>query len=424
MKMLRWWMVLLFCGLLVVGGCSCESEEGDSANTVSGDPTASSSGDGVSLQGSDNFVVTSCEETDDGGYAVTINNRLLVRHIEVKGDDVDMPHYQKDAGSRRYDYLEVYGPDAETLLEDIEQAVLAVADDNEIEENDDDFDELKISGVEVRIVPRDSGDDLIFASFVVNDDLKIGSFRVLKSRNGGYRVVPPSQRIGGKHVPSIECVEDIDQETINEEILKAFAVEAGLDPDEIAAGASNSSGSSSGPPPGTKPVDDIYISKIEEVDGSYTATLWGGITVSGIEIKDGDVVLPASVNSQNNRRYEFIKPPYQGVADAVEALKTAVEAFAENGDFEGGTQEDAKVTTVFISGLNDRGAWGNVTLNNSIQICSFKISERNGSIRIYKPSLKVGDEFVNVVEIPDALWEEIQEKIEDAYRAKKRSSNN
>ncbi len=447
--MKRGMMVLvaaLAAGLMLLGGCSCGGGDTETSGTATGGGVAQ-------LQGSPSFTVTACD-ADGDNYNVTVNNTLVVSGITCDNGAVEMPAYKPRTGSPK-PYLEAAGPDGETLLSDIEAAVTAVAGGGSIPAPAGEIAPLAYGGIEITVIqPRDNSGSrsgsgssrqsrerndraqardaeggssstprapTILATLVLNDNLKITGIRLMADRNADktFFVSWPSRQVNRKYIPSVTISDDTLLVKIEEELLKAYALQEGLEPDAVKLSQRGSSSSGSGDGAGTeggRPAGDVFISAIAKDGNNYTATLWNEIVVSGISIGDG-VKFPGSESRPRDggesRFFPHVKAPFRTAATAVERLQTAIEAFAEDGTFDKGTAADLEVTNVYIN-----RSFADVTFNNAVAIGGFHISGRGTEATVSLPSVKQGSNFVPVISFrTESVWQQVQEQILDKYRA-------
>lgn len=418
-------------GLLLVGGCQCGGggdEEG--VATVS-----TGEGQVANLTGSPSFTVTECKK-ERGSYSVTINKALVIHDIGYAENAAALPFTESRSGTRR-EMLASTGPDGEILLKDIDAAVTAVANNGSIPKSTAEFGALKVGGIEIdpyQPPASRSGNNsrpssgagadeakptMYFVKIVINDNLQIGNMAILQDRDDPttYSISWPTKKVGNRRIKQLEVINEADLKAIEEEIQAAFIATTKLNPAEIKWAQGSAGGRSEA---GTKPANPIFITAITEADGSYTATLWNEVVISGIKIENGGVVLPES--KSGDRTFPFVKPPFQSQATAVEALKKAIESFAENQTFEKGTSAAFAVTDIHPR-VTMNGGFANVTFNGSISIDSFKITDRDGEIKVSLPAEKVGTRFVDRIQFRTAsVWADLQKKIADAYRTAKQNA--
>lgn len=423
---MRTWQVMgmaVLGGLLLVGGCQCGGGEEEGVATDS-----TGEGQVANLTGSPSFTVTACKK-ERGSYSVTINKALVIHDIGYAENAVELPFTESRSGYRR-EMLASTGPDGAILLKDIDAAVTAVANNGSIPKSTAEFGALKVGGIEIdpyQPPASRSGNTsrpssgagageakptMYFVKIVINDSLRIGNMAILQDRDDPttYSISWPTKKVRNRRIKQLEVINEADLKAIEEEIQAAFIATTKLNPAEIKWAQGSAGGSSEA---GSKPANPIFITGITEADGVYTATLWNEVIVTGIKIENGGVVLPES--KSGDRTFPFIKPPFQSQATAVEALKKAIEAYAENQTFEKGTSAAFEVTDVHPR-ITSGGGFSTVTINGSIMLDSFKITDRDGQISVQLPSLN----NTTITAFRTAsVWTELQKRIADAYRTAK-----
>lgn len=453
----------LAAGLMLLGGCSCGG--GGTTETGGGE-----TGGGVAqLQGSPSFAVTACDKDGDN-FNVTVNNALVVSGITCDNGAVELPAYKPRTGSPK-PYLEAAGPDGETLLSDIEAAVKAVAGGGSIPAPAGEVKALEFGSIEVSVIqPRDNSGSrsgsgssrqpreradraqartgasrtgeaggseagsgsssttprqpTILATVVLNDNLKVTGIRLMADRNAEktFFVSWPSRRVGRKYEPSVSISDDALRVKIEEELLKAYALQEGLEPESLKLSQRSSGGAGEEGEEGGSPAGDVFISAIAKDGDNFTATLWNEIVISGISISDG-VKFPGSESRPRDggeaKFFPHVRAPFRTAATAVERLQTAIEAFAENGSFEKGAAAELAVSNVHIS----RG-FADVTFNNAIAIHGFKITGRGAEATVSLPSVKRGSSYEPVISFrTESVWKKIQAQIIDKFSSMPERSN-
>lgn len=81
---------------------------------------------------------------------------------------------------------------------------------------------MKITEVEIVPVKPDAG-LIAFASCVVDDALYLGSIAVFTRLNGGYRLVFPTKKIGGRNLPYHHPINTESSEAFEKEIIGRVA---------------------------------------------------------------------------------------------------------------------------------------------------------------------------------------------------------
>lgn len=76
---------------------------------------------------------------------------------------------------------------------------------------------------EIQIIPIKPQSGLVaFASFVLNDNLYLGSIGIMTRPEGGYRLVYPTKKIGIRNINIFHPINKNFAETIEKEVIKKF----------------------------------------------------------------------------------------------------------------------------------------------------------------------------------------------------------
>lgn len=76
---------------------------------------------------------------------------------------------------------------------------------------------------EIQIIPIKPQNGLVaFASFVLDDNLYLGSIGILTRPEGGYRLVYPTKKVGLRNINTYHPINRSFAETIEKEVIKKF----------------------------------------------------------------------------------------------------------------------------------------------------------------------------------------------------------
>lgn len=82
---------------------------------------------------------------------------------------------------------------------------------------------MKPSISEIQIIPIKPQNGLVaFASFVLNNDLYLGSIGIITRPEGGYRLLYPTKKVGIRNINIFHPINRSFAETIEKEVIGKF----------------------------------------------------------------------------------------------------------------------------------------------------------------------------------------------------------
>ena len=79
---------------------------------------------------------------------------------------------------------------------------------------------MKLNLSEIQIIPVKAQDGLVaFASFVLNNNLYLGSIGIITRPKGGYRLLYPSKKVGARNINLFHPINKDFAESIQKEVI-------------------------------------------------------------------------------------------------------------------------------------------------------------------------------------------------------------
>lgn len=82
---------------------------------------------------------------------------------------------------------------------------------------------MKLNLSEIQIIPVKAQDGLVaFASFVLDDNIYLGSIGIITRPEGGYRLLYPSKKVGARNINIFHPINKGFAESIEMEVISKF----------------------------------------------------------------------------------------------------------------------------------------------------------------------------------------------------------